>query len=96
MLSVTDVAALPAAIVAGEKFAVAPVGRPVAVNVTPSAKVVPAGISMKLKPAVAPGATVVLVAEVPAARLKASPTPLLFCSPHPSRDIDASRTSRSV
>jgi hypothetical protein len=74
MLSVTDVAALPAAIVAGEKFAVAPVGRPVAVNVTPSGKVIPTGVSMKLNPAVAPGATVVFVAEVPAARLKGSPT----------------------
>jgi hypothetical protein len=74
MLSVTDVAALAAAIVAGEKFAVAPVGRPAAVNVTPLGRVVPAGVSMKLKLAIAPGTTVVLVAEVPATRLKGNPT----------------------
>jgi hypothetical protein len=34
IVSVTDVAALPAGMVAGEKVAVAPGGRPIALNVT--------------------------------------------------------------
>jgi hypothetical protein len=57
---VTDVAALPFATVAGEKVAVAPVGRPVAAMVTGSINmVVPdPGVNVRANVAVAPAVTV--------------------------------------
>jgi hypothetical protein len=62
MVSVTEVAPLPAAMVAGEKVAVAPVGRPETLNVIALWKVVPvAGVSERAKVAVPPG---VVVAEL--------------------------------
>jgi hypothetical protein len=65
--------------VAGENVAVAPVGKPVAVNVTASGSFVPElGASVKVKLAIAPGATVAEVVPVPApvevSRVKGNPT----------------------
>ena len=76
MLSVTGVIALPAAIVAGEKVAVEPVGRPVTENVIGSRKVVaPAGASVRLKLATEPGDTLSPEAEpVTVVRVKGRPT----------------------
>ena len=59
----TGVAAPPEATVAGEKVAVAPVGRPVAAKVTGSinALVPEPGVNVRAKVAVAPGITVMPV-----------------------------------
>ncbi len=59
MVMVTGVAPLPAGIVAGEKVAVAPAGKPVALKVTASGKVDPEpGANVRLKAAAPPGSTV--------------------------------------
>jgi hypothetical protein len=73
MLSITVVAGLPAAIVAGEKVAVAPGGRPLMLKRIVSGKVVPApGLSIRLKLAAPPGVVLALLPEplpVPTLRL---------------------------
>src|ERR1700723_3864501 len=63
MLNATVAAALPKVMGdAGEKVAVAPAGRPVTANVIGSVRVVPVtGVSMRLKLAVAPAATLMLL-----------------------------------
>jgi hypothetical protein len=76
MVSVTDVAALPAGIVAGEKIAVAPGGNPDAPKVTASGWVaLPPGESMRVKVAAAPGATVAVpeVEPVPEPEVSVKP-----------------------
>ena len=58
-MSVIGVGALPAAMVAGEKVAVAPVGRPLALKVNVSGKVdAPLGVKVRVKVASAPAVTV--------------------------------------
>jgi hypothetical protein len=74
MVSVTDVAALPAGIVAGEKVAVAPEGNPDAVKVTASGYVaLPLGENVRVKVAAAPGATVAVPEVDPVPEVSAKP-----------------------
>src|SRR5258708_34051669 len=75
MVSVTDVAAPPAGIVAGEKVAVAPEGNPDALKVTASGYVaLPLGESVRVKVAAAPGATVAVPDPVPEVSAKPAAT----------------------
>ena len=88
MVSVTGVTALPAAMVAGEKVAVAPVGRPVTENVIASGKVVPVSASVRLKLAPNPGPRSRCCPSCPftvaVARLKGMPTEKLMVAVAPA------------
>jgi hypothetical protein len=70
MLSVTLVAPLPAAIVCGEKVAVAPAGRPEAAKVIVGSVVPTVGLTARGKTAVSPGRIVCDGVLPPAVKLK--------------------------
>jgi hypothetical protein len=71
MLSVTAVAGLPAATVAGEKVAVAPGGRPLTLKLIASGRMVAPvpGLSIRLKLAVPPGVVLAVLLPEPVPRV---------------------------